>query len=132
MIILDACVLIAHFTCGDAHHQRARRLLAATDGIPLAASALTVAEVLVGPTRAGRGPEMAAALARLGVRSLDLPGDAAARLAELRAVTGLKMPDSWVLLAAEAHAASLATFDGRLARAAEQRGVIIQHMPETR
>lgn len=129
MIVLDACVLIAHFSRADAHHDRAHRLLAATDGLPLAAAALTCAEVLVGPTRQGRGAEMEQALANLGVRALDMPGAAAAQLAALGAATGLKMPASCVLLAAETHGATLATFDDQLARAATRRGVVLQPVP---
>ena len=45
------------------------------------------------------------------------------RLAELRATTGLKLPDCCVLDIAIHHQAHLATFDDALAAAARQRGV---------
>lgn len=45
------------------------------------------------------------------------------RLAELRATTGLKLPDCCVLDVAIHHRASLATFDLALAEAARKRGV---------
>ena len=57
----------------------------------------------------------------------DLPGDAAGQLAELRAHTGLKLPDCCVLLTAERHGpAEIATFDTRLARVAVERGLVVR------
>jgi predicted nucleic acid-binding protein len=53
-------------------------------------------------------------------------GVAAPRLAEIRAHTGLKMPDCCVLLAAERLSASkLATFDARLAQVAAEHGLAV-------
>jgi predicted nucleic acid-binding protein len=126
VIVLDACVLIAHLDANDAHHDRATRLLASTADLPLAANTLTVAEVLVGPTRAGRGRQAQQALDRLGVAALELPADVAVELAELHATTGLKMPDCCVLWTAVHHQpAILATFDQQLTRTAKRRGVPI-------
>ena len=48
------------------------------------------------------------------------------RLAELRATSGLKLPDCCVLDVALHHQASLATFDDALAAAARQRGVRVE------
>ena len=48
------------------------------------------------------------------------------RLAELRATSGLKLPDCCVLDVALHHHASLATFDDALAAAARQRGVHVE------
>lgn len=124
MIVLDACVLIAHLDANDGHHERATRLLASTSDLPLVASTLTVAEVLVGPTRAGRGRQAREALDRLGVTAVELPADAAGALADLRATTGLRMPDCCVLWTAVARQpAALATFDHHLVRAAESRHI---------
>jgi predicted nucleic acid-binding protein len=124
VIVLDACVLIAHLDANDAHHERATRLLASMGDLPLVASTLTVAEVLVGPTRASRGRQAQEALGRLGVTALELPADAADALADLRATTGLKMPDCCVLWTAIARQpAALATFDYQLVRAAESRHI---------
>ena len=63
------------------------------------------------------------ALHALEVRELRFPADTAARLAELRVITGLKMPDCCVLLAAEDGPASVASFDERLAQAADMRNL---------
>ncbi|MBV9847118.1 MAG: type II toxin-antitoxin system VapC family toxin [Kutzneria sp.] len=125
MIVLDACVLIAHLDATDVHHERATRLLAESGDLRLHASVLTLAETLVGPVRTGRGHHVQQALTRLGVTPLGLPADIAVELAAVRARTGLKMPDAVVLLTAETHHAALATFDDKLRRAASSRDVAV-------
>lgn len=120
MIVLDASVLIAHLDSTDGHHAAARRLLEESDGTPLAASAITLAETLVSPARHGRLKDAESALRRLGVEELTIGGDAAARLATLRAGTGLKMPDCCVLLAALDREATLASFDSSLLASARE------------
>jgi predicted nucleic acid-binding protein len=62
-------------------------------------------------------------LRALGISEVPLPEDASTRLAELRARTGLKLPDCCVLLAAEtASADAVLTFDERLLAEATRRG----------
>lgn len=122
MIVVDASVLIAHLDESDALHDQAVDALLAAVNQPLACSPITLAEVLVGPARAGRLHDARTAVADLGVVEIALGGDAAGRLAALRAETALKLPDCCVLLAAEdAQAEAVLTFDDRIARAAEQR-----------
>jgi predicted nucleic acid-binding protein len=122
VIVVDASVLIAHLDENDALHERAVDALLASAAQPLACSPITLAEVLVGPARAGRLRDARSAIADLGVTEIALGDGAAARLAALRAETALKMPDCCVLLAAnDAQAEAVLTFDVRLARAAEQR-----------
>jgi predicted nucleic acid-binding protein len=116
VIVLDASVLIAHLDADDAHHERARERLLDAAGHQFAASAITLAEVLVGPIRAGRLREARAALQALGIAELPLPANAAERLALLRAETQLKLPDCCVLLAAEDAECRVLTFDERLGR----------------
>jgi predicted nucleic acid-binding protein len=123
VIVLDASVLIAHLDANDAHHDRAFDLLLTLSGERFAASALTVAEVLVGPARTGSIERAGAALRRLGVETVPIGAEAPAVLAGLRASTGLKLPDCCVLMAAEQVEAGVATFDDRLAGAARTRGV---------
>lgn len=124
MTVLDASVLVAHFDRTDPHHERAGEILLSLGDAPLRASALTLAEVLVGPTRAGLAPEVSRALVALGIEAVPIAQDAAERLAALRVRTGLKLPDCCVLLAAEDVAATeLATFDKRLADAAREHGL---------
>jgi len=121
VIIVDASVLIAHLDGDDAHHARA------TDALEQAseefgASSITLAEVLVGPARQGRLAEARVALHALEVRELPLPGDAAERLAVLRAAVGLRLPDCCVLLAAQEAGGTVLTFDERLGREASRLG----------
>lgn len=126
MIVLDAGVLIAHLDADDAHHARSRALLldVATGG--LGASPLTLAEVLVGPARAGRLDQAATALGQLAVAGVPLGSDAPSRLAVLRSETGLQLSDCCVLLAAAEAGGGLATFDDRLAAAAAARGLSVR------
>jgi predicted nucleic acid-binding protein len=122
VIIVDASVLIAHLDENDALHDRAAETLLATAEQPLGCCPITLAEVLVGPARAGRLVDARGAITDLGVAEIPLGDNAAARLAALRAETALKMPDCCMLLAAEdAQADAVLTFDDRLARVAEQR-----------
>jgi predicted nucleic acid-binding protein len=123
VIVLDACVLIAHLDVSDAHHDRAFALLQSLAEESFAASALTLAEVLVGPARAGGLERAGAALSALAVETVPIGDAAPAELAGLRAATGLKLPDCCVLLAAEQAGGGLATFDDRLVAAARDRGV---------
>jgi predicted nucleic acid-binding protein len=127
MIVLDASVLIAHFDATDSHHDRAGELLllAADQDRPLGASPITLAEVLVGPARAGRIGQAAVVLDQLRVCPVALPQDAPFRLATLRVATSLKMPDCCVLLAADQVADAIATFDDRLAEAAREHGLAV-------
>lgn len=118
MIVLDASVLIAHFDGGDRHHAEAQMLLEASGAEPLGASAITLAETLVSPARAGRLADAEAALQQLGVGELPLGEGAPGRLAALRAEIGLKMPDCCVLLAAKEHTGIVASFDSDLLKAA--------------
>jgi predicted nucleic acid-binding protein len=123
VIVLDASVLIAHLDARDALHDRAEQALTSVASERLAASPLTVAEILVGPARAGRLDEAVGALRVLGVSEIALPTDASTRLAVLRAQTGLKLPDCCVLLAAEeVPADAVLTLDDRLQAEAARRG----------
>lgn len=123
MIVLDASVLIGHLDARDGHHEKATALLEASDGEPLGASTITLAETLVAPARAKRLEEAKAALQRLGVEKLGLGEDAPVRLAELRAETGRKLPDCCVLAAARQHDGSVASFDADLRKAARKLGL---------
>ena len=123
MIVLDASVLIAQLDSRDAQHGRATQALSAVTYEALGASTITLAEILVGPARAGRLEDARAALRDLAVDELPLPADAASRLAELRAQTDLRMPDCCVLLSAQQQRASLLTVDDRMGKHAEQFGI---------
>jgi predicted nucleic acid-binding protein len=115
VIVLDASVLIAHLDERDALHSRAEAALTDNASHPLTASPLTVAEVLDGPARVGRTDDAIGVLRALGITEVPFPEDASRRLAELRARTGLKLPDCCALLAADAASAdAVLSFDDRL------------------
>jgi predicted nucleic acid-binding protein len=118
VIVLDASVLIAHLDGRDAHHAEASRLLAECGAESLGASTVSLAETLVAPARAGRLEDATDALERIGIADLPLSGGAPARLAELRARIGRKLPDCCVLLTAQDYGAAIASFDSALIKAA--------------
>ena len=122
MIVLDASVMIAILDGSDAHFHAAQRIFLDHATERLVAHRLTVGETLVRPAHAGRARAAAASLATLGVSYLDEPNDPV-ELAELRASSGLKLPDCIILHAAIRDRAKLATFDTRLASVAEGLGV---------
>lgn len=125
MIALDVSVLIAHLSPADSHHETATAiLLDATPGSTLVHT-ITMAEVLVGGVRVGRGAAMRDDLRAAGVEVPSHDADEPLRLAELRASTGLKLPDCCVLDVAVHHQTSLATFDAALASAARHRDVAV-------
>jgi predicted nucleic acid-binding protein len=121
VIALDASAMIAALKTADAHHDAASAILGL--GAEYVAHTVTLAEVLAGGVRIGRAAEMHETLVELGVVEVGRVEDEAIRLARLRVETSLKMPDCCALLVAESQEASLATFDGRLARVARSRGV---------
>jgi predicted nucleic acid-binding protein len=132
VIVLDAWVLIAHLDDNDAHHERAHRLLTEVAGQPKQMNVLTMAEVLVAPARAGRRRAAQEILDRFQIEVVALPAEVAGNLAELRATSGLKMPDCCTLLTAERSSAGLATFDDRLRRVSRDRGIrVLPAEPES-
>jgi predicted nucleic acid-binding protein len=129
VIILDASVLIGHFEPADSHHAEATALLKEHRNEEFASSVVTLAEVYVGAARAGQAHRLDRLLAQLAIRSLELPAAAASRLGELRATTGLKLPDCCVLHAAERQNAAIATFDETLAHRAVNIGLTLAATP---
>jgi predicted nucleic acid-binding protein len=123
VIVLDASVLIGYLDGGDAHHDRATALLIREIDDDFAVNVLTLAEILVAPTRTGQRDRVLAVLADLAIETLQFPDRAAVALAHLRTETHLKMPDCCVLLSALDQRARLATFDDRLVKAARDQGV---------
>lgn len=125
MIALDASVLIAHLNPVDTHHDAATRILLAESPKSLLVHTVTLAEVLVGGAKIGRGAQMHADLHAAGIQLASHDEQEPLRLAELRSTSGLKLPDCCVLDTAISNDASLATFDNALATAAKRRGVAV-------
>jgi predicted nucleic acid-binding protein len=128
VIVLDASVLIAVLIPQDMHHHFAASLVAGaiSSSQNLLVNPVTLAEILVLPTRENRVDLVLAALAGLGVQEDPLPTNAARVLARLRVDTGLKLPDCCVLLTAMDRQATLASFDQRLLAAAAALGIAVQ------
>jgi predicted nucleic acid-binding protein len=123
MIVLDASVLIAFLNLADQHHGRAIEIMTAEASGGFGLHRLTLAEVLVGGVRVGRANQMLADLRAVGVVPLEPAPNEPLILAELRATTGLRMPDCCVLAAALHHTVPLATFDAALGSVAESLGL---------
>jgi predicted nucleic acid-binding protein len=124
-IVLDANVLIAYLDGNHPHHGRAVDLIATTSAA-LFVNALTLAEVLVGAVAAGVEQQVLAAITDdAAIAVVDGSGhDWALHLATARArsVPRLRMPDAVVLASALSVRGDVATFDDRLARAADALG----------
>jgi predicted nucleic acid-binding protein len=102
VIVFDATVLIAYLDDTDPQHAPAAALLRDQAGSPFATSALTLAETLVRPVSCGAADLVIDILVgQLEITTVPIVGVEAPRLAEIRAHTGLKMPDCGVLLAAK-------------------------------
>ena len=123
MIGLDASVLIAHLDPDYALHPSAMERLSGARGPAIWRELDHPRGGAYRPATSRAAPAAQAALKALAVTELPLPGNAAERLASLRAETRLKLPDCCVLLAAETTQGAVLTFDERLAREAEQRGL---------
>ena len=123
MIVLDASVLIGYFDASDVHHRRAVALLAREIDEDFAVNLLTLAEVLVAPTRTGQRDTVLGLVDALGVETLPFPNGSAVTLAQLRAETQLRMPDCCVLLSARDRRARIASFDERVVKAARLLGM---------
>jgi predicted nucleic acid-binding protein len=98
LALLDSSIVIGALNRHDALHEAASRAVRAErDRHALAISALTYAEILVGPLRAGG--RAAAVVERFAdqVRIVDLSPDIARLAAELRAARGLRLPDAVIV-----------------------------------
>lgn len=128
MIVLDASVLKAQLSPADVHHGAATQALLAVVDEDLVVHRITLAELLVGGVRLGRGSRMRADIEDAGVRLVPPADGEPLRLAELRVRTGRKLPDCCVLETALVHNAALMTFDKALAAAAGELGIAL-HPP---
>ena len=90
-------------------------------------SALTQAEVMVHPARAGQLAKFQKMLAGLGLEITPIESQDSAELASLRAKSSLKMPDIAVLHQAVKVKGSIATTDQKLVKVAKKLGVGVFH-----
>lgn len=126
MTVLDASVLIALMRPDGAHHQAAARIIrqSAITG-ELMVHSITVAESAFGAAERHRLPQLREAFEKLGIISTPSDAEQPWRLAQLRADTGLAIPDCCVLDLAMQADQPLATFDQRMAAQAMARGVAL-------
>jgi len=123
MIAVDASAVIALLDSGDAHHARAVSLFQAHAGDGFLIHSITLAEVLVGAARKGHGTQRLAQLTAIGIGVAESDPTEPLFLAELRASTGLALPDCCVLSVALRAGVLVATFDARLGRAVVEAGL---------
>jgi predicted nucleic acid-binding protein len=112
--LLDTSIVIAVLNRDDALHEAASQaVLAERDRDVLAISALTYAELLVGPLRTGgRALEVVERFAAQ-VRIIGLSPEIARRTAEERVARGLKLPDAVIVATGLLHADLVLTADAR-------------------
>jgi len=106
--LLDTSIVIAALNRHDTLHQPASRaVLAERDRHVLAMSALTYAELLVGPLRTG--PEAVEVVERFAAqtRILDVSASIGRLAAELRATRSLKLPDAVIVATGLRHEADV-------------------------
>jgi predicted nucleic acid-binding protein len=123
--VFDSDVLIGFLDRDDDHHSRAveRVRLALAQGARRVVCAVNLAEVLVGPTRAGTLGVVDETLRRLGLDVVAVDRGLAEGAAAVRAHVGVRLPDAFALATSifmeqtGAHDVRLETFDHALARA---------------
>jgi predicted nucleic acid-binding protein len=86
-------------------------------------TALTQAEVLVHPARAGKLEKFLKLIGALGLEITPIEESDSSQIAKIRAATSLKMPDAVVLSQAIKVAGSIATADKQLAKVAKDNGL---------
>jgi len=120
MIVFDASTLIALSSSGDVHHNWARDVFNETLDRQILVSAVTYAEVLVYPERAGKTAEFEKSIQGLELKIIDIASEDAAALASIRTEFKLLMPDAIVLHTAKKFDSALASSDAKLAGAARK------------
>lgn len=127
VVVFDADVLIAFLNASDAHNAEAIRRVqrALRSGERRVLSTITYAEILVGPSRTGvlAVQRIDAMLGRFGIEVLAADRTMSKAAAHIRARTGLKLPDAFVLAIAQREGADgsqvrVESFDERLLKAA--------------
>lgn len=122
-IVIDASVLIALINSEDPHHDWAVTFFTETVAAELVMSALSLAEALVHPERAGKTSEFLQSISGLDLDIAEITRETALQLASVRAASGLKMPDAAVLQLALARGAGVSTLDAQLAHQSRAHGL---------
>jgi predicted nucleic acid-binding protein len=123
LVILDASALIALASDADPNHNWALEMFRDTAAFGLQMTALTQAEVLVHPARAGKLEKFLRLIGALGLEITPIEESDSSQIAKIRVATSLKMPDAVVLSQAIKVSGSIATTDKRLAKVAKDQGL---------
>ena len=108
LALLDTSVVIAALNREDAlHPQASQAILAERNRHALAISAITYAEMLVGPLRVGRRAVEVVERFVSQARVLDVTPEVARTAAELRARRGLRLPDAVIVATGVRHRADV-------------------------
>ena len=121
LVVLDASALIALASDTDPNHNWALEMFRDTVSFGIQMTALTQAEVLVHPARAGKLEKFLKLIGALGIEITPIEESDSSQIARIRATTSLKMPDAVVLCQAIKVAGSIATTDQTLARVAKEK-----------
>ncbi len=125
VVVFDSDVLIGFLNRDDAHHRQAVNWMrdAAAPGTQRWLCAVNLAEILIGPIRAGVEDRVTQMLTHLDVETIPVDAGLARRAAAVRAETGLKLPDAFAVATARLATerglddVRLASFDGDVLRA---------------
>jgi predicted nucleic acid-binding protein len=123
LVVLDASALIALASDTDPNHNWALEMFRDTAAFGLQMTALTQAEVLVHPARAGKLEKFLKLIGALGLEITPIEESDASQIAKIRASTSLNMPDAVVLSQAIKVSGSIATADKHLAKVAKDNGL---------
>jgi predicted nucleic acid-binding protein len=125
VIVLDASAVIATFFTADPHHGRATALLESNAPGGFVLHPMTLAESLVGAARIGRINQIRRQIQNMGITVFAPDTDEPLLIAEIKANTGLKLPDCCVLATALGLSAPLITFDEKLRSAARAQSIAV-------
>jgi predicted nucleic acid-binding protein len=125
VVVFDSDVLIGFLSRDDAHHQQAVAWKhdATTPGTSRWLCAVNLAEILIGPIRAGVEDRVAQMLTQLDIETIPVDAGLARRAAAVRVETGLKLPDAFAVATARLaterglNGVRLASFDNDVLRA---------------
>jgi predicted nucleic acid-binding protein len=123
VIVLDSSAVIAAFYSSDAHHEMAVTLLDRHAAGGFLVHPITLAESLVGAARSGRINQARTQMRNMGIEVYSPDSEEPLLIAEIRANTGLKLPDCCVLAASLVLTAPLMTFDDKLRSSARAQSV---------
>ena len=125
VVVFDSDVLIGFLNRDDAHHRQAVTWMheATAPGTRRWLCAINLAEILIGPIRAGVEDRVTRMLTQLDIETIPVDAALARRAAAVRSETSLKLPDAFAVATARLAThrglddVRLASFDSDVLRA---------------